>query len=159
MRSCHSYLNVFTRLLQQLATALTHRPGSRLRTTVASGYRGSLSQSRFFDRDVKSRFLEKSIEVFVVISDGLHVVCQELNDMLNKQIWLCSTLKYQVTQPAFLHPAGMASLLPFKELGFGEGDTILADGKSTQDFKTGSRSCSNTRCPGTSAIPAETLMK
>ncbi|HRX24962.1 MAG TPA: BREX-1 system phosphatase PglZ type A [Chitinophagales bacterium] len=123
-------------------------------------YRGSLSQSRFFDRDVKSRFLEKSIKVFVVISDGFRYECgRELNDMLNQQIRFSSTLKYQVTNLPSYTQLGMASLLPHKELCFGEGDTILADGKSTQGLQNRLKILQQHSGVRATAIPAENLMK
>jgi len=57
-----------------------------------------MQQSRFFQRDVKSRYLDKSVRLFVIISDGLRYECgKELHDLINGEARYTSSLEYQVT--------------------------------------------------------------
>jgi uncharacterized protein (TIGR02687 family) len=97
-----------------------------------SWYFGSQSQQQFFKRDIKPRFIDKNIKVFVVISDALRYECgQALHKVFSEEARFTSTLEYQITGLPSYTQLGMASLLPHEMLAFGEGDSILIDGKST----------------------------
>lgn len=97
-----------------------------------SWYFGSLSQQQFFKRDIKPRYIDKNIKVFVVISDALRYECgQTLHQIFSEEVRFTSTLEYQITGLPSYTQLGMASLLPHDVLSFGEGDSILIDGKST----------------------------
>jgi uncharacterized protein (TIGR02687 family) len=97
-----------------------------------SWYFGSQSQQQFFQRDIKPRYIDKNIKVFVVISDALRFECgQTLHRIFSEEARFTSTLEYQITGLPSYTQLGMASLLPHEELSFGEGDSILIDGKST----------------------------
>jgi uncharacterized protein (TIGR02687 family) len=98
----------------------------------SSWYFGAQSQQQFFKRDIKPRYIDKNIKVFVVISDALRYECAEtLHQLFSEEIRFTSTLEYQITGLPSYTQLGMASLLPHEELSFGEGDSILIDGKST----------------------------
>lgn len=95
-------------------------------------YSGNQKQADFFTREIKRNYLAKGIKVFVVISDALRYECgQSLHEQINQENRFVSKLDYQVTNLPSYTQLGMASLLPHHELSFGEGDNILADGKST----------------------------
>lgn len=97
-----------------------------------SWYFGSLRQQQFFKRDIKPRYIDKNIKVFVVISDALRYECgQTLHQMFSDEVRFTSTLEYQITGLPSYTQLGMASLLPHDVLSFGEGDSISIDGKST----------------------------
>jgi len=98
----------------------------------SSWYFGAQSQQQFFKRDIKPRFIDKKIKVFVVISDALRYECgQTLHQLFSEEARFTSTLEYRISGLPSYTQLGMASLLPHEELSFGEGDSILIDGKST----------------------------
>lgn len=97
-----------------------------------SWYFGAQSQQQFFKKDIKPRFIDKKIKVFVVISDALRYECgQTLHQLFSEEARFTSTLEYRISGLPSYTQLGMASLLPHVELSFGDGDSILIDGKST----------------------------
>jgi uncharacterized protein (TIGR02687 family) len=95
-------------------------------------YTGGKSQRYFFRNWVKQEFLDHDRKLFVVISDALRFENgEELHQRFYNEIRFTSQLDYQVAGLPSYTQLGMASLLPHKELAFGEGDLVLADGKST----------------------------
>ncbi len=95
-------------------------------------YFGANSQKKFFNRDVKIKYLEKKTKLFVVISDALRYECgQQLHEFFNERSRFTSKLEYQVTGLPSYTQLGMASLLPHQELSFGKGDEIKIDGNRT----------------------------
>lgn len=97
-----------------------------------SWYSGEKSQFNFFRNWVSNEFLEKERKLFVVVSDALRFENgEDLHQRFSKEARFSSQLDYQVTGLPSYTQLGMASLLPHKELAFGVGDMILADGKST----------------------------
>ncbi len=125
----------------------------------SSWYNGSQRQSRFFERDVKSRYLEKSNRLFVIISDGLRYECgKELNDLFNEEARITSSLEYQVTNLPSYTQLGMAAMLPHRELSLGEGESILADGMSTLGLQGRQKILQLNAGVSATAINAEELM-
>ena len=123
-------------------------------------YYGSMSQTQFFERDVKSRYLEKSNKLFVIISDGLRYECgKALNDLFNEEVRFTSTLEYQVTNLPSYTQLGMAAMLPHKELSLGEGESILADGISTIGVQGRQKILQTNSGVNAAAITAEDLMR
>ncbi len=99
---------------------------------TGSWYFGASSQQQFFKRDIKPRYIDKKVKVFVVISDALRYECgQALHELFSNEARFTSSLEYQITGLPSYTQLGMAALLPHEELSFGEGDAILIDGKST----------------------------
>lgn len=123
-------------------------------------YDGSMQQSRFFQRDVKSRYLDKSVRLFVIISDGLRYECgKELHDLINGEARYTSSLEYQVTGLPSYTQLGMAAMLPHKELSLGEGESILADGVSTMGLQGRQKILQMNAGVSAAAITAEDLMR
>jgi uncharacterized protein (TIGR02687 family) len=123
-------------------------------------YDGSMQQSRFFQRDVKSRYLDKSVRLFVIISDGLRYECgKELHDLINGEARYTSSLEYQVTGLPSYTQLGMAAMLPHKELSLGEGESILADGVSTIGLQGRQKILQMNAGVSAAAITAEDLMR
>ena len=98
----------------------------------AKWYFGEKSQFHFFNNSVRNRFIEKDTTIFVVISDALRYECgQELHELFGKEIRFSSNLDYLVTGLPSYTQLGMAALLPHSQLSFGDGDSILIDGKNS----------------------------
>ncbi len=96
-------------------------------------YFGLNSQYQFYKRAVHGKYVEKNITVFVVISDALRFECgKELHELFEQESRFSSKIEYQVTGLPSYTQLGMAALLPHENISFGEGDSILIDGKSTQ---------------------------
>jgi len=122
-------------------------------------YNGSQSQTKFFNRDVKSKYLEKGNKLFVIISDGFRYECgRVLHDMFNEEVRFTSELSYQVTNLPSYTQLGMASLLPHTDLSFGEGESVFADGKSTQGIQSRQKILTDNLTQRATAINAEALM-
>lgn len=123
-------------------------------------YDGYLRQSLFFERDVKSRYLDKSLRLFVIISDGLRFECgKELQDRFNGEPRFTSSLEYRVTNLPSYTQLGMAAMLPHRELSLGEGESILADGISTIGLHNRRKILQMNAGVNAAAITAEELMR
>lgn len=123
-------------------------------------YRGSKSQTNFFGKWVKQKFLEKDRKLFVVISDALRYENgEELHQRFSEEARFSSQLDYQVTGLPSYTQLGMASLLPHEELALGEGDLILADGKSTSGSGNRKKLLEEHSGVRATVIGAEDLMK
>jgi len=122
-------------------------------------YIGSQSQTKFFNRDVKSKYLDKGNKLFVIISDGFRYECgRVLHDLFNEEVRFTSELNYQVTNLPSYTQLGMASMLPHTDLSFGEGESVLIDGKSTQGIQSRQKILTDNSNVRAAAILAEELM-
>jgi uncharacterized protein (TIGR02687 family) len=123
-------------------------------------YFGASSQNQFFQRDIKPKYIDKNIKVFVVISDALRFECgQALHELFKQEARFTSTLEYQVTGLPSYTQLGMASLLPHNQLCFGEGDAILLDGKSTIGASSRKKVLEDNSKVRATTILAEDLMR
>ncbi|NLN64681.1 MAG: BREX-1 system phosphatase PglZ type A [Clostridiaceae bacterium] len=147
-----SYSNVWLPRLSQTWQQVIDKQGA--------WYKGSLSQNRFFKEDVKARYLDKPIKVFVVISDGLRYECGKLlHEKITGETRFTSSIEYRITALPSYTQLGMAAMLPHRELSFGEGDSILADGRSTQGLQSRLKILEQQSGVRATAILAEDLMK
>jgi uncharacterized protein (TIGR02687 family) len=123
-------------------------------------YTGGKRQRHFFKNWVKQEFLDKDRKLFVVISDALRFENgEELHQRFLDEARFSSQLNYQVTGLPSYTQLGMASLLPHTELAFGEGDLILADGKSTSGSGNRKKILEEHSGVRATIIGAEALMK
>lgn len=123
-------------------------------------YFGANSQRQFFKRAVQSKYIEKEITLFVVISDALRYECgQELQELFEKEVRFSSKLEYQVTGLPSYTQLGMAALLPHNTLSFAEGDAILVDGKNTIGAQARKKVLEEGAKVKSTTILAEELMK
>lgn len=124
-----------------------------------SWYGGEKKQASFYSLDVKP-YIEKQTKVFVVISDALRYECgEELHRRIKEENRFSSRLDYRVSNLPSYTQLGMASLLPHTSLAFGEGDDILADGKSTMGLAPRNKVLNSNPGVRGKAISAEDLMK
>lgn len=123
-------------------------------------YRGGKRQTDFFGNWIKHEFLDKDRKLFVVISDALRYENgEELHQRFSEEARFSSQLDYQITGLPSYTQLGMASLLPHKELALGEGDLILADGKSTSGSGNRKKILEEHSGVRATVIGAEELMK
>lgn len=89
------------------------------------------NQQHFFEKHVRPRLDESDrFRVFVVISDAFRFeAAQELHDLLNGEYRIQSELTTQLGVLPSYTALGMASLLPGKEVAYGEHGDITVDGK------------------------------
>lgn len=123
-------------------------------------YGGAKRQTNFFGKWVRQEFLDKDRKLFVIISDALRYENgEELHQRFSEEARFSSQLDYQVTGLPSYTQLGMASLLPHKELALGEGDLILADGKSTSGSGNRNKILEEHSGVRATVIGAEELMK
>ncbi|MCC5907048.1 MAG: BREX-1 system phosphatase PglZ type A [Balneolaceae bacterium] len=117
------------------------------------------TQTNFFKYQVKP-FLSKKTRLFVIVSDALRYECGvSFHQQMLKENRFESDLEYQITPLPSFTQLGMASLLPHKELSFGKGDDILADGKSTKGLHARRKVLQENTDVNATAVLAEELMK
>ena len=123
-------------------------------------YTGSQSQLKFFNRDVKSKYLDNGNKLFVIISDAFRYECgRVLHDLFNEEVRFTSELNYQITDLPSYTQLGMASLLPHTDLSFGDGVDVLIDGKSTKGIQSRQKVLTENSGVRATAILAEELMR
>ncbi len=123
-------------------------------------YFGANSQNQFFQRDIRPSYIDKNIKVFVVISDALRFECgQALHELFKQETRFTSTLDFQVTGLPSYTQLCMASLLPHSQLSFGEGDSIMLDGKSTVGSSARKKVLEDNSKVRATTILAEDLMR
>lgn len=120
---------------------------------------GPRSQMKFFKREVQP-FLTKNTRLFVIISDALRYECGlSFHRDMQKENRFESSLDYQVTTLPSYTQLGMASLLPHKEIEFGQSDSVMVDGMSTQGLKQREHILQENSGVKSKAVLAKDLMK
>lgn len=98
------------------------------------GISGIIAQRDFFEKYVKTPFLNSNKKLVVIISDALrYEVAEELLRLIKQEDRYEATLSSILSSIPSYTQLGMASLLPNKSLEFADGDKalVLVDGKSS----------------------------
>jgi len=120
-----------------------------------------LSQSDFFEEQVRRPFLSRDLKVFVIISDALrYEVGEELLGRIRQEDRYDAALLPALTLLPSYTQLGMAALLPHTSLAFDTQNigTVLVDGNSSQGTEN-RRKILDRALPGrATALQAETVL-
>ena len=131
--------NLFGDLFEQICSQYTNKYllqlGDRWQALVSESsdwaIPDSTPQNRFFDRFVRSKFLDKKKKVYVIISDALRFEAgEELCNRIKRKDMFDATLTHMITGLPSYTQLGMASLLPNDsiEIQDDKGSTVTVDG-------------------------------
>ena len=122
-------------------------------------YLGDKSLFRFYNQQVKAKYVDQKKKVFVIISDALrYEIGEELCRVINQQDRLESKLDYSVTGLPSYTQLGMAAMLPHQIVSLGETDDVYIDGLSTQGTIARGKVLQEIGKIRATAIQAEALM-